>query len=68
MKIRSITTGRVYDPDLMVFIENPTQIAKYLKHGVTLYDLFDNDDNLVAAFSKRETSELYKLWQKHELK
>lgn len=68
MKIRSVTTDRMYDPDLMVFIENPTQIAKYLKHGAILYDIFDNDNNLVAAFSKRETSELYKLWQRHELK
>jgi len=68
MRTRSTVTDRVYEPDLMFYIVNPVQIARYLKHGATLYDLFESGDNLVAVFSKRETSELYKLWQRHELK
>ena len=68
MRTRSTVTDRVYEPDLMSYIVNPVQIARYLKHGATLYDLFESADNLVAVFSKRETSELYKLWQRHELK
>lgn len=68
MRTWSSVTDRFYDPDMMVFVVNPTQIAKYLKHGATLYDLFDGkDDTLVAVFSKRETGELYRLWREKEL-
>lgn len=68
MRVRSEVTDRTYDPAAMVYLQNPTQIARYLRHGATLFDLTENNDRLVAAFSKRETSELYRLWQKHELK
>lgn len=68
MRMRSTVTDRWYDPVEMVYLENPLQIARYMKHGATLYDLLENNDVLVAVFSRRQTSELYKLWQKHELK
>lgn len=68
MRMRSTVTDRWYDPVEMVYLENPLQIARYIKHGATLYDLLENNDVLVAVFSKRQTFELYKLWQKHELK
>lgn len=67
MRIRSAITDRVYNPDSMVYLENPIQIAKYIKHGATLYDLLENNDVLVGVFSKKETSYLYKLWQEHKL-
>ena len=68
MRVRSEVTDRTYDPSAMVYLQNPTQIARYLRHGATLFDLTENNDRLVAVFSRRETSELYRLWQKHELK
>lgn len=67
VRIRSNVTDRIYEPDLMVYVVNPVQTAKYLKHGAVLYDLLESGGNLVAVFSKKETGELYRLWQKHEL-
>lgn len=51
----------------MVFITNTAQIAKYLKYGAVLYDLIEVDGKLTAAFSKKETKDLYTKWQRREL-
>ena len=67
LKVRSTITDRVYDPMEMVYLENPKQIARYIKHGATLYDLMESRDILIGVFSKRETLGLYDLWRKHEL-
>lgn len=53
MRMRSTVTDRWYDPVEMVYLENPLQIARYMKHGATLYDLLENNDVLVAVFSRR---------------
>ena len=67
MRIRSIVTDRYYEQEEMVFITNTAQIAKYLKHGAVLYDLIEVDGKLTAAFSKKETKDLYTKWQRREL-
>ena len=67
MKIRSIVTNRIYEQEDMVYITNVRQIAKYLKHRATLYDLIEEGDRVVAAFSRKETQKLYEKWQAHEL-
>lgn len=67
MRVKSAVTDRFYDPMDMVYLVNPTQIARYLKYGATLYDLTEDKGTLVAVFSRRETGGLYKRWQKHGL-
>ena len=67
VRIKSIVTDRYYEQEEMVFITNPTQIAKYLKSGAVMYDLLESNGSLVAAFSKKETKELYAKWQRREL-
>lgn len=67
MRVRSRVTDRIYDPMEMIYLVNPRQIAMYLKHGATLYDLFESEGKLTAAFSRKETGGLYDLWKKHEL-
>lgn len=62
-----MVTDRIYEQEAMVYISNPTQIAKYMKHKCTLYDLLEIDDKLVGVFSKEETKPLYELWKVHEL-
>lgn len=63
MRTRSIVTNRIYEQEGMVYIMNPLQIAKYLKYGCTLYDLFESNDKLVGVFSRKETQPLYEKWQ-----
>lgn len=67
VRTHSKVTDRVYITDDMVYLVNPVQIAKYLKHGATLYDLLENDGKLVAVFSRRETRKLYEQWQNREI-
>lgn len=67
MKFRSKVTDLVYEGMDVVYISNPLQCARYIKHGATLYDVFENKDCLVCVFKKDETKELYDRWCKHEL-
>lgn len=67
MTTLSKTTGRAYKGERMVYILNPVQTAKYLKHGMTLYDIFESNGSLVFVFDKDETKEIYDLWCKREL-
>lgn len=67
MRTYSKVTGRTYNTDDMVYLANPVQIAKYVKHGAILYDLLENDGKLVAVFSRRETKKLYEQWQNREI-
>ena len=69
----SETTGLKYNPKDMARIVNQKQCALYLIHGATLYDVYatrdytTNEPILVYLFSKAETGEMYRLWQKREL-
>lgn len=65
--IKSKTTGKLYNPDKMVFIVNPKQIAKYMDNEAVVYDFFSSRDSIVVAFSKEDTKDLYDKWCKHEL-
>ncbi|MBO5970918.1 MAG: hypothetical protein J6S14_20775 [Clostridia bacterium] len=67
MRTHSKVTDRVYSSDSMVYLVNPVQIAKYLEHGATIYDLLENDGQLIGVFSKKETRILYEKWKKREI-
>ena len=67
MRIKSVTTGRVYEQEDMVYLVNPVQIAKYIKYGITLYDLDESNGRLIGVFSRRETKEVYNKWQNKEI-
>ena len=67
MRVRSTVTDRTYQSDDMVYLANPTQIAKYMKHGAVLYDLIESDGRLIGVFSRRETRRLYERWQNREI-
>lgn len=67
MRIHSNVTDRTYQTDEMVYLANPIQIAKYMDHGATLYDLLSVDSKLVGVFSRKETYKLYKQWQSREI-
>lgn len=64
-------TGKQYHPgNDTVYITNMIQAKLYMRNGATLLDiLYDNTkyDALVFVFSKSETRELYKKWNKREL-
>ena len=68
MRTRSAVTDRIYEPDEMVYLVNPVQIARYIKQKATVYDVLESGGRLVVAFSKRETQPLYEQWQKREAK
>lgn len=71
--VTSETTGLKYDPREMVRIVNQKQCALYMMHGASLYDIYATNDYktgepiLVYLFSKNETGELYRKWNKREL-
>lgn len=67
MRINSRITNQSYFGERMVYIGNPVQAARYLKHGAMLYDVFENNDKVVFVFSREETASLFSLWCKHEL-
>lgn len=61
-------TGIQYNPTECVYIKNPVQTAKYLKHKLPLIDiLVGEDDKLVFVFNREFSREYYELWLKHEL-
>ena len=67
VRIRSTVTDRLYEQESMVYISNPVQIAKYLAHHCTLYDLLADDEKLVGVFSKKETRDVYEKWRSKTL-
>lgn len=73
-RVTSQMTGRTYAPSDVVRILNGQQAATYVAHGAQLLDVYGsrnfntNEPVLVYIFDRRETSELYDLWCKHELK
>lgn len=67
MRVNSKITNQEYFGERMVYLSNPVQVARYLKHGATLYDIFENKDKLVFVFNREETEELFTLWCRHEL-
>lgn len=67
MRTHSKVTDRTYVTGEMVYLTNPVQIAKYIKHGATVYDMLENNERLVVVFSRRETRKLYEQWQNKEI-
>lgn len=72
--IVSDTTGKRYSPSDVVRIVNFRQAAAYIKNGAQLLDIYASKDFkkdellLVYIFNRKETTQLYDLWCKHELK
>ena len=71
--VKSNFTGKEYDSSKAIRILNANQAAAYIKHGITLLDLWLSKDVntgkpiLVYIFDKEESKEAYDLWCKHEL-
>jgi hypothetical protein len=66
--IVSEITGKQYNPSDCVYIKNPVQTARYLKHKLPLLDLIvSDDDKLVFIFNRELSRESYELWLRHEL-
>ena len=71
--IHSNVTGKDYDIHNTVRITIPLQIAKYLKHGAEILDLYDSIDQytgqpcIVAIFDRDATAELFIKWKNREL-
>ena len=63
----SKTAMRHYRGMDCVFIKNPKQAYKYMKHGAILYDLLIGEEEFIFAFNKKEVTPLYDLWCKREL-
>lgn len=58
-----------YGEENLCKLVNPKQVLTYLKHNchpISYMTGYDNKD--VFVFLKSDTSELYELWKKHELK
>mgnify|MGYP007104057047 CR=1 FL=1 len=72
--VTSYTTGKSYSPSDVVRIINFRQAAAYLAHGAELLDIYPSKDFktgeplLVYIYNRKETTPLYDLWCKHELK
>ena len=71
--VKSIVTGKSYNPNDCVRIVNISQIAAYIENEVELLDIFPSKDTatgkriLVAVFNKDDSFEAYKAWCNHEL-
>lgn len=66
--ITSDITGSKYNPAECVYIKNPVQTARYLKHKLPLLDIIvGDDDKLVFIFNRESSREYYELWLRHEL-
>lgn len=57
-----------YEIEDTVRIVNTLQAGLYIKHNVSLVDLFWSKDTLVFVFNKNDSKNVYDLWCKHELK
>lgn len=58
-----------YGEENLCKIVNPKQVLTYLKHGChPIAYMIGYDDKDVFVFLRSETSNLYELWKKHELK
>lgn len=73
-KVMSAITGCEYCPSEVVRIVNCKQVAAYLAHNAKLLDVYSsrdfktNEPIIVFIFNREETTSLYDLWCKHELK
>ena len=72
--IKSKITGKIYEPSDCVYLTNPVQCQKYLKHlGEDffldiLYTSHKKEDALVFVWQKcPETKEAKRLWDNHEI-
>lgn len=67
MRIVSTVTGLEYKGEQMVYIANPLQCARYIKHGARIYDVIEDNDKVFFVFKKSETSDLFDRWCRREL-
>ena len=71
--VESSVTGKTYAIQDVVRILNVQQVIAYLKHGVTLLDVYPSIDAktdkplLVYIFNRNESKPAYDLWCKREL-
>lgn len=72
--ITSTITGKNYNPSECVYISNPIQCAKYLKHIGTeffmdiIFSSEKREDALVFVWAKNDkTKECKLLWDQHKL-
>jgi hypothetical protein len=71
--ITSNVTNKKYIPSEIVRIINISQVIGYLNHGAELLDVYPSYDYksdkqiLVFIFNRKDTTQLYDLWCKHEL-
>lgn len=60
--IKSRTTGKQYNPDEMIYIVNPKQSAFYISKELVLYDVFESRGDLLCAFNKIDSYQIYREW------
>ncbi|MCD8377889.1 MAG: hypothetical protein LUB59_03780 [Candidatus Gastranaerophilales bacterium] len=72
--VKSVITGKEYDPSRAIYITSPVQAQKYLARLGTeffldmLYTGTKRPDSLVFVFERcPETRDAKALWDKHEL-
>lgn len=72
-KVLSQVTKEYYVPSETVRIVNGLQAAAYLAHGAKILDIYSSRDFktnkpiIVYLFGRKDTTELYDAWCKHEL-
>lgn len=71
--VRSSITCRVYNPKNSVRVVDPKQQMLYMKHNLTLLDIYYSDGDgeqqprVVMIFDKEESYPLYKKWMDRTL-
>lgn len=71
---KSDTTGRIYYPSECVRLVNVKQLVFYMKNGVEILDFYPSkdfktgEDVLVFIVNKKDSQEVYQMWQglRHE--
>lgn len=67
--IKSNTTGKRYCPSDCIRLINIRQLLFYMKNGVEILDFYPStdfktgDDVLVFVVDKKDSQEVYKMWQ-----
>lgn len=69
MIIRQNTVKEEYDAFDSIGIRNPSQAARFVKHGAKLCDIYlsKDGDKFVYVFTKSEIAPLMEKWNRYEL-
>jgi len=69
MKYISEITGKTYRDTEVIWIKNPRQAARFIKHGAVVLDIVvaKKTDDLAIVFNKEDTKELKRLWDEYKL-